>query len=295
MAITAATADDERALDGEGGGSPPEPEAKQPISIDLSEDSDDAPEPVGQEDKKSRRQQYREWRAGTKKLEAEIAELRGRLSAPQPVVVHAPQPREAAAPRTDPLEAELQDAMEQRRAALAALSAPNQAPEYYERFTKQYESLERKIGKVHYKLNQREDGGGRQQAQPENSDTKALMRSFPEIFKKESLRQLAVARAIEICENEGRQVDYEISERACREIYRERGIGQKPRAPTAIERDRHTSTASRPGTSAGAGSWTPTKAQERSALEWASHRNDLNEKQKIRLYHDKVLKPNGLA
>lgn len=278
-------------------GEPAEPPVKQPLTVSLDDDSDDAPEPEAEspETRKGRRQQFREMRDTLKRNAEELAELRGRLSAPQPIVVQAPPPQQQSQP--DPLEAADEEAWEQMQATLRALATPNLPEAEDQRLRKQYRTLERKRHDIGAEAAARRVASRQPQPSAEDSDNKHLVRSFPKIMNDDALRLMAQGRAIELARTRRVPMSIEIATEACEAIYTERGFrGNKPAPASDIERARHAGVSSRPAASgSGGNNFTPNKSQEKFALSMYAHRKDLSDEQKIRMYHDKVLKPAGLA
>lgn len=276
---------------------PAEPPTRQPITVSLDDDSDDAPEaPTAEEPetRKGRRAQFREMRESNKRMETELAELRGRLSAPQPIVLQAPaaQPQQ----RQDPLEAADEETWEQQQAVLRALAQPGLPAAEDERLRKQYRTLERKRHEIGAEAAAQKVASRQPRQQADDSDNKHLIRSYPKVMNDDALRSIAQGRAMQIARQRGKPLDIEIAQEACEALYVEQGFRSKPAAATDLERARHASVGSRPAASGSGGNqFTASKSHERFALSMYAHRKDLTDSQKVRLYHDKVLKPAGLA
>jgi hypothetical protein len=279
------------------GGEPDVDPAKKPLTVSLDDDSDDAPDadaPETPETRKGRRSQYRELRESNKRMEQELAELKGRLSAPAPIVVQAPAQQQT--PQVDPLEAADEEAYEQQQATLRALSTPGLAPAEDERLRKQYRALERKRHEIGAEAAARRVAARQPQADAQAPERAVLAAAFPKVFEKMSLRAEATERVEELARTRRVPVSIALAQEVCEQIYVERGFRAKPPAATDTERARHTGVSSRPAAAnGGGGKFTPDKSQERYALAMYSHRNDLTDEQKVRLYHDRVLKPARLA
>lgn len=284
--------EDLRQLDAE---DPKPPEAeKPPLTVSLDDDSDDAPEPADTpETRKGRRQQLRELRESNKRMESQLEELKGRLSAPQPIII--PQPAQAPQQRQDPHEAALKEIIDQEQATLRALSTPNLPASEDARLREHYYNLQQKRHDVHA---ERAAARMRQQEpqQRDDSDFKHLSRTYPKLFSSPALRMLAQARTLELAEKRNKPVDIELAQEACESLYVERGFRNRIPPPSDTERARHSSTGSRPAANgSGGNSFTPTKFQIAAAMSYTEHRKGLTDQQRIRAYYDEVLKPNGLT
>lgn len=271
-------------------GEPPAPERLTiPIGEDAEDDDDGAPQPG---DKKSKRSHFRELRESNKRLEKELNELRGRVSAPQPIVLPAPAPQQQG---EDPIEGALRNVRAQKQTILRALATPNLPEAEQSRLTDQFHALEDQQAEIQYaRVNRRQ-----QAQQPSNegeTENKMLRAQFPKIFASKSLTQYAVAKTYELAEQRRVPVSFELAMEAAGLVYTERGLGGKPPAPTETERARHAGTSSRPApANSGGQSWQPTKQQLVVARAYTEHRKGLNDAQRAKIWYDEVGKPAGLV
>jgi hypothetical protein len=276
--------------------SPPEV-VDDPLTIKVGDDDDDGvgDDDAGQPAKNGRRQQFRAFKeeAATAKqalaaLQREMAELRGRVSAPAPVVIREP------APAADPMEAHLDAIEAQKQAVLVALRAAT-SQEDVDKYTKQWNKLDRQRIKAEVVAANRETAGRR-----DDGDLKTgrqiLESEFPKLYSgtdAEALQLEAQAETVRLAKRRGEGLSLALCKEGAAIVYARHGLGAKKPAPTATDRERHMATGTRPAGSA-AGTFKLTKQQNVMALGMYEHLA-LTDEQKKQKYYREVLKPNGLG
>lgn len=280
-----------------------EPPAPKPLTIDVSESDDDGDDDGGQaaapeKNGNRRRGGYRELREQVKSFQSElakrdqqIAELRGRMSAPQ-YAQPAPQARE----QPDPDAGEVKSIRDQQNTILRALSTPGLPAEDAQRLREQWESLdERRVDKLVERASKKH--GGEQRGGMSESDVAQVMlkRDYPLVFTDDAMKYEAMAEATRLARQERRPVDLSIATQAAKNVYTRHGIGQRPPAPTEAERSRHQATPTRPGANGGRQEWVPTKQQIALAEGFTAHMKGISTEQRLKIWREKVGKPAGLV
>ena len=283
-------AEEERAVEPEAPAEPAPPEPRQ-LTIDLDAEADDGPEEKAapaEPDKKTRRQQAREVRAQRDQYERdlallrnEVAELRGRVSVPSPAANGGAQ---AGQDQVAPQIASIQT---QQDALLTAIQAPGQPQSNVERLAAAWRELEDR--KFELKL-ERHQAKNKQSAQPEGKDedrfiAMTLAAEFPQVFGSEAMRLRAQAEMTELLER-GKPRGLATGREACQRVLGRAGLGQRPPAPTDIERSRYASIPSRAGVAGnGAGNqYQPNKFEMSLAKGFTAHRHDLTDEERWRLW-----------
>jgi len=283
--------DDEKELPEQAAGEPPE---KTPITIDVSDDADDGDEaPADKQGRKTHRESYRKVReelkaerAEREKMARELAELRGRATAPAPVII--PQaPREPAA---DPDSEKLEAIGDQQDGLLAILSTPGLAADRAAKLTKQWRDLDRQrvalIASTAARANQpRQPDANIQQRMTEM----AILRSnHADVFSNPMLQAECEFEDRKIAYAKGIAPNFATADEAARAVKARHGIGASKPQPTDTDRARHSATASRPGTSS-AQTYTPTKQDIKLAMAFTEHLSKThNDQQRIKYWYDKA-------
>ncbi len=286
-----------------------EPKAPESISInvadDAEEDGDDAPaqrpgeKPTRRGGYKALKESNREMADRLARTERELAEMRGRMSAPAPVVV-----RESSAPKQDPAEAAIENIESQKQATLQAIKAAAAAGDQanVEKFTKQWNSLDGQRIRIETRAEIARDRASRP---ADDTDMKvgkqSILTRFPKLFEPNGeaseygLEAQAEAKRIYKTGRNVGKSDFEIAEEAANAIYVRHGLGgQKKPAATDTDRARHTSTGTKPA-GGGKDMWSPTKQQKVNALAYTEHRKGLSDEQRYRAWYNEVGKPGGLV
>jgi len=290
----------------------PEPPAPDRIVINPNDDDDDddgesgAPAQSARPDGKGRRNGYRALKERTSaaeeraaKLERDVAELRGRMSAPQaPIVVRGDR-----APEADPVEAEL-EVIESQKAGLLATLRSSTDPGEIEKIKKQWNAADAKRIRIETKRAVREERA----AQPRDDmelriGTQTLETNFPRLFSGQNAvayRLQAQAEA-SIIEDSGRGVSsgrsaLSVAQEAASIVYARHKLGpQRAPAPSDADRARYVSAPARAATTASKEGWSPNKQQLKLAMAYTEHRAGLTDEQRVRAYYNEVLKPNRLV
>ncbi len=288
----------------------PEPPAPERIVIDPNADpdddgDDDAPVAARPDGKPGRRNGYRALKESAKaekeradRLERDVAELRGRLSAPQaPIIV-----RGDSAPQVDPAEARIGDIESQQDATLQAIRGATD-PAQVEKLTKHWRTLDRqRLGAIS-QVAQR-DWSRQQQAAAPDLDQKigqqTLRTNYPKLFNANGPTAYGIeaqAEAMRIQE-QGRHVgrsDLDVATEAAATVYARHGLGaQKKPAPTDTDRARYTAQPTRPAASGKEG-WSPNKQQLIHAMAYTEHRTGLTDSQRVAIWYNEVGKKHGIV
>lgn len=287
----------------------PEPPASGPPTIkvgDEADDDDDGPDvaarPGQAGEKPGRRGQFGAMKRSLKDaeskyaaLEREVHELRGRVSAPQPVVVREGARQEQ---QTDPAEAKIDGIQAQQEAVLSALATPGLPADQQDKFRKQWYKLDRQRYEA---VADAAAARQRPQQQVTANDMEmaaasaALQADFPKVFESEYYRQLAIAETNRIAGEKRQRPGLAHAREAAALIYARNGLGVVRTPPASAEqRARYESSPTRPAT-APKDTWTPNKQQYKLAMAFTEHRKGLTDEQRVRAYYNEVLKPAKLV
>lgn len=288
----------------------PEPPAPDRIVINPNDDDDDddgeggAPAQAARPDGKSRRNGYRALKERTSaaeeraaKLERDVAELRGRMSAPQaPIVVRGDR-----APEVDPVEAEL-EVIESQKAGLLVSIRSATDPAEVARLSKQWNAADRKRIKIEVAAANKADRAAQPREDMEmRIGTQTLQTNYPKLFGQNGPTsygieaQAEAARIQESGRGAGRAA-LDIANEAASIVYARHKLGpQRTPAPSDTERARYVSAPARAATTAGKEGWSPNKQQFKLAMAFTEHRTGLTDEQRVRAYYNEVLKPNRLV
>jgi hypothetical protein len=295
--------EDEDLEQGTVGAQDPPPEvAHDPLTIKVGDDDDDGgDDQPGQapEQRPGRRQQFRAMReeAATAKqalaaVQRELAELRGRMSAPAPVII-----REPAAAATDPLEAEYDAIEAQKDAILIKIRAATDETQI-ETLKRQYNRIDRKRARLDAVQAAREVAGGRGREDGDLKMGRQILESeFPRLYSgadAEALQLEAQAETVRLAKRRNEGLSLALCKEGAAIVYARHGLGARKPAPTDTDRERHMATGTRPAGSPG-NTFKLTKQQNVMALGMYEHRSDLTDEQKRQEYYKKILKPAGLA
>jgi hypothetical protein len=273
------------------------------LSIDLSEDDEEPEAALGAptntpEDRKSRRAQFREMKESKRRteerytaLEREVAELRGRLSAPQ-----APAPVYRQEPAADPIEAEIDSLWQQQQILLRSMQSTQTPESQVEKDSNTWRQLERKRRALEIKQvvgeTPRQDTG----VTEERIANQLLTSEFPEIFNNEAMRLRAMAEMQDLMGRVGKPKSIATAREACERVMDRHGLRKsKAPPPTAAEQARYTSVPSRAGAAGGGtGNYTPSKNVLANARGYTSHLKDLTDEERVRKWIKEIAKPNGI-
>lgn len=273
--------------------SPPEvtPPEKRKLVVEL-EDDDDGPEDKtgGQEaDKKTRRQQARDYRRQREtdqrelsEMRTQLAELRGRLSVPAPA---APAPGQPGG--TDPIDAEIASLEDQQSGILQAMQAPGLAQEQVDKLVKAWRKMETHRRRLETRQVIASERGA--EPAPERNEDRfvamTLQAEFPAIFASESMKLRAQAEVTEMIER-GKPRGLATAREACQRVLERAGVGRRPPAPTDVERARLSSIPARAGVAGnGSGSqFIPTKFEINLARGFTKDKPGMSDEERVRYW-----------
>ncbi len=269
----------------------PMPPEQSRVTINLDEEGDDGGEEKGQAaagtDKKSRREQGRDFRRQREaydrdlaQLRAEVAELRGRASVPAPAAGGGP-----GAGGADPLDAEIQSLDEQQNALMRAIQVPGQTDTEVRGLVDSWKKIERHKRRLEYRQFRAAEKSDEPAPEQGNRQFVAmtLEAEYPEIWASESMRLRARAEMVELV-GRGKPEGIATAREACQRVADRFGIGRRVPAPTDLERSRHSGIPARAGV-AGNGSgnqYTPSKFEMSLAKAFTKHRPGLSDEESWR-------------
>jgi len=289
-------------------GTSPEPQDTSRPSINVGDgaDEEDAAEGAAPAaaDKPSRKRQFaavkqqaKDWETKYTQLQQEVAELRGRVSAPQPVIVREPGRQEQQA---DPAEAEIDNLQAQQDAILQALTTPNLAADQSEKFRKQWYKLDRQRQRAIVRAESgqltRQAPGTSAEQMEQAAGNATLQADYPKIFDSDYYRTLAIAETNRIAAERRQRVSLTHAREAAAIVYARHGLGAaKAPAPSAEQRAKYEATGTRPSAVGGKDTWQPNKQQYRLAMSYTEHRKGLSDEQRLRAWYNEVGRPNNLV
>jgi len=276
---------------------PAEPPVKPALTVSLDDEvADDINEEA--DDKRGRRANFRALREKLKeqaerndRLEREMAELRGRASAPAPIILpQAPSQQQ----QVDPEREELKSISSQQALIRRAIAHPQTSQAESERLTEEYYNLEQKRSDVQTRISLRQVQRPQQGASDMQVGHQILRGKYPELFRDQALILESQAETVRLARAENRPVDLAMADKAAALVLARHGIGGRKPAPTDTERARHSATSSRAGASTGKQDVTLTKQQKVLALSYTKHRKNLSDEERARIWLKEVAKPDGL-
>ncbi len=266
------------------------PESRQ-LSIDLDEVEEDAKEEKAQaaatpEDRKTRRQQGRDFRRQKQEyesrltaLQTELAELRGRVSAP-------PAPVAQPTPGQDPADAEIASLETQQSALLAAIQTQGVPQEQVTKLVDAWKQLERKKRRLEfdqYEKEKKKDAPGADQQRAQHIQA-SLEAEFPQVYADDYLRLLAQAEFAGLIKR-GKPDGLATAREACQRALGRAGLGRPIPGPSELERTRLSGTPARAGTNGGTGNqYTPSRFEINTAKAWTKGRDDLSDEERWRIW-----------
>lgn len=254
------------------------PPERPQVVVDLSEDDADGETPPA-EDKKSRRQQARDFRRQREELERQVAdqarqlaELRGRFSA-----LPGSQPVQQQQPGADPIEGEIAALNAQYDALVLAIQAPGQDQAQVMRLVDQARKIESQRRKLEVKQVLATERPSESRSKDDHI-RESIEAEFPQIFNNPVLRARANAEAADLIHNRGKVHGLATAREACQRALAAFGMGQRPPAPTETERARLSGTPSRAGAGGGGtgNTYAPPPFEMELARAWTKNRKDLN-------------------
>ena len=271
----------------------PMPPEQNRVTINLDEEGDDGGEEKGAAapgtDKKSRREQGRDFRRQREtyerdlaQLRTELAELRGRVSVPAP----APGGGQGAG-GADPLDTEIQSLDEQQNALMRAIQVPGQTDTEVKGLVDSWKKIERHKRRLEYRqfrAAEKLDEPGPEQGNRQFVAS-TLEAEYPEIWASESMRLRARAEMVELV-GRGKPEGLATAREACQRVAERFGIGRRVPGPTDLERSRHSGIPARAGV-AGNGSgnqYTPSKFEMSLATSFTKHRPNLTDEERWRVW-----------
>lgn len=281
----------------------PEPQTEtttepKPLTVDISDDDDG--EDKGQQQgaapdrpvrhKSDWRRMKERYEQDVAELRRELAEVRGRISAPQPQPQAAPVRQE-----TDPVEAEIVGLSRQQDFILKAINAGTLGEGDQTNAVEEWRRLDRKRRALEY----RKDNAAAQAPQVQTEDQmigQLLRMEFPQVFDDDELRTRAEAEMLALMKR-GRAKSLATGREACQRVAkRSTGLFGQPPAPTDAERARYSSVSSRAGSNGANGSqYTPNKQVLELARSYTSHREGLSDGDRVKIWVREVGKPAGLV
>lgn len=227
-------------------------------------------------------------RSERQRLQREVDELRGRVSA-------TPAYQPPAQQQVDPSEQHVSMLEQHMDAQIAAIqNAPQGTPQaQIDQWRTNYRQLERERYKI---LAQSAAPPPRQQPQGPTVEMQMLMAESPQIYSDQALNMEAQAEAIKLARSKsGGKVTFAIAREANQRVMQRNGLGAKQSAPNANVQAKLTGTPARAGASGGGGnSVTLTGSQRKMAIQYWNGTDfaDKSDDEKIRRWTKEVwLKP----
>ncbi len=268
------------------------------IEVDLSEDrDDDEPNAAATENegtRKSRREQFREFRETTRRseeraaaAERQLAELRGRVDA------MSTRTADNGQPRTDPQEEQIDGLWRQQQLLLAQIRNPSTADTEAEKLQTEWRKLDRQRRKMELKVDAKDVIPASDAPSQRDYENQILASEYPRVFNDTVAMEEARVEMMKLV-RQGKPVSIVTAREAAKRVD-ERTFGRRPAPPTDSERARHTSVPGQAGSNGGRQTFSPSSTQLRTARAFTAHLPDISDEERVRIWANKVGKKHGLV
>lgn len=262
------------------------PSSEPKVSIDLAElDEPDDNRAETPQERKSKRQQWREVKEGRnrdaeelKSLRQELAELRGRFQNFPQFPQQGQQQRQAEP--ADPNESKIESIEAQQQVLLQAIRSANDG-EVVKSAETQWRKLERQRRDLEIEAAIARRGLDKPPKVDEiEMGNMALRAEYPEIFADDALRLQVQAEMLKL-HRQGKPVNLATAREAAERVSPKR----VSRPPSEAEKAKHISVSSRAGAQGSAsGNYTPSTAELRTARGYTNHLPNLSDEERVKIW-----------